>query len=128
VTTSPVSSTTTATITATSANSVSASLTINPAQSACVGALTLSTYDVLGGLSLQGIVALTAKAGIGGQPVNLSSTSAFVNVPAVVQVAEGQDHATFSIATKPVLVLTTPLISASVAACAAVTASFQLLP
>ena len=131
VTTTPVSSTTTAMIIATSANSVSAPLTINPPQSggaACVGSLTFNATSILGGLSLQGIVGLTAQAGISGQTVHLSSSSLFASVPATVYIAPFHNSTTFTVSTAPVAVLTTPIISASVAACATVTGSISLLP
>ena len=130
VNTTPVSSTTVATITATSANSVSAPLTINPAASAptCVSSVTFDARSVVGGLTLQGVVGLTAKAGIGGQVVNLSSSSLFASVPASVIVGQGGDSATFTVTTSPVAILTTPIISASVAACATVTGGFNIFP
>ncbi|MBI3722073.1 MAG: hypothetical protein HY248_05920 [Fimbriimonas ginsengisoli] len=128
VTTTPVSSTTTATITATSANSASAPLTINPSAKPCVGSLTFSTNNVIGGQSLQGIVTLTANAGNGGQIVNLSRSSALVQVPLTVNVAAGQNQATFNIGTQPVVSLVTPVITANANACAAVSGSFKLLP
>jgi len=129
VNTTPVSSTTTATITATSANSASASLTINPAAPPpCVGALTLSTFDIIGGLSLQGLVTLTANAGLGGRVVNLSSSSLSANVPATVTVAPGQNQVSFNITTMPVLGLVTPIISANASACVTVTGTLRLFP
>jgi hypothetical protein len=93
-----------------------------------VGSVTLSLSNVIGGLSLQGLVTLTADAGVGGRTVNLSSSSAALSVPAQVTVAQGQNQASFNITTMPVLSLATPIVSANASACATVTGSVNLLP
>jgi hypothetical protein len=134
VNTTPVSSTTVATITATSANSVSAPLTITPAGggggggAACVGSIAFNTSAILGGNAVEGIVRLTAAAGVGGEDVNLASSSLFASVPVSVHVAQGQNITTFNITTTPVAVLTTPIISASVAGCVTVSGTLNILP
>jgi uncharacterized protein (TIGR03437 family) len=130
VSTSTVSASTTATITASASNSASASLTVNPAAvpAPCVGSLVLSVGSIVGGNSLLGTVTLTSAARVGGEVVNLGSSSLSANVPASVMVAAGQSSASFSITTSPVVLLDTSIISASLAACANVTATLSITP
>ncbi|HTC36045.1 MAG TPA: hypothetical protein VK724_21885 [Bryobacteraceae bacterium] len=129
VSTSTVSSSTTAIITATSANSMPAILTINPSSSsACVGSITLSRSEVIGGNSVNGTVGLTEPAPAGGQPVSLSSSSANASVPSTVTVPAGQTSTGFTVGTTPVLSTVNPLISANTGACAGASTGLTLLP
>ena len=121
ISTSAVSSSTTAVITATSANAIPATLTINPSSSssaACVGNVTLSKSEVIGGNSVNGTVGLTEPAPAGGQPVSLSSSSANASVPSTVTVPAGQTSTGFTVGTTPVLSTVNPVISATTGACA----------
>ncbi|MGD1092091.1 MAG: hypothetical protein ABSB35_08875 [Bryobacteraceae bacterium] len=136
VSTTPVTSTTIATITATSANTVSAELTINPSgnpgggqptSTPCVGSLTLSVGSIIGGNSLSGIVKLTAAAQTG-ETVRLGSSSIAAAVPRAVVIAPGQTSPTFTITTNPVATVETPIISATVGACVSVSATLDVLP
>jgi trimeric autotransporter adhesin len=130
VSTSAVSSSTTAVITAASVNSMPATMTINPSSSsaACVGNITLSRSEVIGGNSVSGTVALTKPAPAGGQPVSLSSSSANASVPSTVTVPAGQTSTGFTVGTTPVLSTATPLISATTGACAGASTGLTLLP
>jgi sugar lactone lactonase YvrE len=128
VSTSTVSSPTAATITASSANTASATLTVNPAAQACVGSISLSRSEVIGGNSVSGTVALTGPAAKGGQPVNLSSTSSSASVPAQVTVPAGQNSTGFMVTTTPVLSAVTPVISANTGACVGSSAGLMVLP
>ncbi len=130
VSTIMVPSSTTAVITAASANSMPASMTINPssAAAACVGSITLSRSEVVGGNSISGTVGLTEPAPAGGQPVSLSSSSANASVPATVTVPAGQTGTGFTVGTTPVLSTVNPLISATTGACAGASTGLTLLP
>jgi len=131
VSTSTVSSPATATITASSANTASANLTVNPAAAAssdCVGSISLSKSTVIGGNSVSGNVALTNPAPSGGQPVSLSSSSASASVPSQVIVPAGQSSTGFTVSTTPVLSAATPLISANTGACAGASSALTVLP
>jgi trimeric autotransporter adhesin len=129
INTSTVSSPATATITASSANATSASLTVNPAASAdCVGSISLSKSEVIGGNSVGGNVALTSPAPAGGQPVSLSSSSASASVPSQVTVPAGQSSTGFTVSTTPVLSTATPVISANTGACAGANTALTILP
>ena len=94
VTTSAVGTTTLATITATSANSASAGLTIQ-AGSVSPGAGTIASLDlapssVIGGqANSTGTVTLASAAGAGGVLVTLSSNNAAASVPASIVIAQG---------------------------------------
>jgi uncharacterized protein (TIGR03437 family) len=130
VSTSAVSSPTTATITASSANTASATLTVNPAaaNADCVGSVTFSRSEVIGGNPVSGTVALTSPAPAGGQPVSLSSSSASAGVPSTVTVPAGQSSTGFTVSTKPVLSTQNPVISGSTGACAGSSAALTILP
>jgi uncharacterized protein (TIGR03437 family) len=132
VSTSTVSSATTAVITGASANSMQATMTINPSSSssstACVGNITLSRSEVIGGNSVSGTVGLKEPAPVGGQPVSLSSSSANASVPSTVTIPAGQTSTGFTVGTTPVLSAVTPLISATTGACAGASTGFTLLP
>jgi trimeric autotransporter adhesin len=128
VSTSTVSSSTTAIVTATSANAMPATLTINPSSTACVGNITLSRSEVIGGNSVNGTVGLTQPAPAGGQPVSLSSSSANASVPETVTVPAGQTSTGFTVGTTPVLSTDNPVISATTGACAGANTGLTLLP
>lgn len=131
VSTSTVSSANAATISASSANTQSATLTVNPSSpssSACVGNVSLSRSEVIGGNSVSGTVALTTPAPQGGQPVSLSSSSSSASVPAQVTVPAGQSSTGFTVTTTPVLSTQNPVISASTGACAGSNAGLTVLP
>jgi trimeric autotransporter adhesin len=129
VSTSTVSSSTTAVITATSANPVPATMTINPSSSAaCVGNITLSRSEVIGGNSVNGTVGITQPAPAGGQPVSLSSSSSNASVPATVTVPAGQTSTGFTVGTTPVLSTDNPVISANTGACAGASTGLTVLP
>jgi trimeric autotransporter adhesin len=119
-----------AVITAASANSMAANITINPSSSsiACVRNITLSRSEVIGGNSVSGTVGLTEPAPAGGQPVSLSSSSANASVPSTVTVPAGQTSTGFTVGTTPVLSAVTPLISANTGACAGANTGLTLLP
>jgi len=129
VTTSTVSSPTTATITAASANSAAASMTVNPASSSdCVGSVTFSRSEVVGGNNVNGTVTLQKPAPAIGQPVSLASSSASASVPSQVTVPAGQTSTGFTVATTPVLSTENPLITAGTGACANSSAGLMVLP
>jgi uncharacterized protein (TIGR03437 family) len=129
VSTSTVSSSTTATITASSANTASATLTVNPAaQPACIGSISFSRSEVIGGNPVSGTVTLKSPAPAGGQPVSLSSSSASAGVPATVTVPAGQSSTGFTVSTQPVLSTQNPVISGSTGACAGSSAALTILP
>ncbi|HEX5229397.1 MAG TPA: hypothetical protein VFW44_16890 [Bryobacteraceae bacterium] len=128
ISTSTVSTPTQAQITATSANSMTATLTINPTSADCVGNISLSRSAVIGGNNVDGTVTLTQPAPQGGQTVSLGSSSANANVPTTVTVPAGQRSAGFAVGTRPVLSTDNPVISASTGACANADAGLTLLP
>ncbi|HEU0119537.1 MAG TPA: hypothetical protein VFQ91_03355 [Bryobacteraceae bacterium] len=115
VTTSPVGSATIASITAQSANTVTAALNIGASQPGVgtIGSLTLSPSTVASGAASTGTVTLAAPAPAGGVLVNLSSGNATATVPASVTVAAGSSSASFPISTAPVSSATTIAITAS---------------
>jgi uncharacterized protein (TIGR03437 family) len=100
VTTSTVGSTTAATITATSANTMNAGLTIH--QAINIGGVSVNPTTVTGGSGSTGTVTLSAPAGPGGVSVSLASNNAAATVPASVLVAQGQTTANFAIGTSAV--------------------------
>jgi uncharacterized protein (TIGR03437 family) len=129
VSTSTVSSPTSATITASAANTAAATVTVNPAAApACVGSVTLSRSEVIGGNNVSGTVALKSPAPAGGQPVSLSSSSSSASVPTQVTVPAGQNSAGFNVTTSPVLSIDNPVISATTGACAGANTGLTLLP
>jgi trimeric autotransporter adhesin len=128
VSTSAVSSTTMATVTASSANTASATVTVNPAPPACVGDVTFSKSQVVGGNSVNGTVSLTEPAPATGQPVSLSSSSASASVPAQVTVPPGQTSTGFAVSTTPVLSTQNSVISATTGACAGSSSQLTILP
>ncbi|MBI1356825.1 MAG: hypothetical protein GC160_21000 [Acidobacteria bacterium] len=104
VTTSPSSSAQAAGITATSSNSVSASLSIQPtaAGRGQLSGLTLSPNPVLGGQSSTATVTLSSPAGLGGILVQLGSDSVNATAPASITIPQGQTSGQFSVTTSPV--------------------------
>jgi outer membrane protein assembly factor BamB len=100
VTTSGVSSSTSAMITGTYGTAQMATLTINPST---LSSVTLNPTSVQGGTSSTGTVTLTGKAPASGAAVALSSSNAAAQVPASVTVAAGATTATFTVTTSTVL-------------------------
>jgi hypothetical protein len=108
ITTSAVSSSTTATISATySGVTKQTVLTLNPVPppppppASNLSTLTLSPTTVVGGGSSTGTVTLTAVAPTGGATVNLSSSNtSLATVPSSVLVAAGTTSKTFTVTTK----------------------------
>lgn len=100
VTSAPVASQSTATITASFAgSSISTTLALNPP---VVTALTFNPASVTAGQSATGTVTLNAIAPAGGFPVSLMSNSAAVPVPASITVAAGTTTQSFSVVTTAV--------------------------
>jgi VCBS repeat-containing protein len=101
ITTIPVASAATATISATYGGlAKTASLTVN---SPALSTLTVNPTNVKGGTSSQGTVTLSGAAPSGGVVVSLSDNSASASVPASVTVAGGSTSAVFTITTSTVL-------------------------
>ncbi|HTW63120.1 MAG TPA: hypothetical protein VME17_00835 [Bryobacteraceae bacterium] len=115
VNTSSITLSVLATITANSANSVTANIVINPvaAGTGAISGVSISPLTVTGGQSATGTVTLLSPAVLGGVQVNLSSNSPAATVPASITIAEGQTTGTFSISTTPVSSATTALITAT---------------
>ena len=115
VSTSPAASPNTAQITATSANSVNATLTINPtpAGQGQLAGLTLNPTTVEGGDPSTGTVTLVNPAPAGGILVNLSSDDAAASVPASITIPEGQTSGQFTVSTSPSASLNTAQITAT---------------
>lgn len=111
VTTSAVSSASTASITANlgSAN-LSSLLTITPAN---ITGLNLIPNAVVGGFASTGTVFLNGQAPSGGVLVNLSSNSGIATVPTTVTVQAGQTSASFTVTTTAVTNDTPVTISAN---------------
>ena len=99
VTTSPVGTTATATVTATYGVAKTAVLTLAPP---AVSGVSLSPASVTGGATSTGTVTLTGNAPTGGVTVPLSSSSTSATVPASVLVPAGVGSATFTVSTTSV--------------------------
>jgi hypothetical protein len=114
ITTVAVDTTQVATISAT-ANGVqkTADLTITPPP---LVNLTIAPSAVAGGIGATGTAILDSAAGPSGITVTLSSNNAAAGVPASVQVASGQNKATFSVTTTTVDASQTVTITASAGA------------
>jgi trimeric autotransporter adhesin len=114
VTTTPVASTTTATISGTYGATRTGSLTVTPPTLSGNGnAVALSPASVVGGNSSTGTVRLTGPAPAGGSVVTLSSSNtAAAQVPASVTVPAGATTATFTVTTTPVASNATVTITA----------------
>jgi hypothetical protein len=110
VTTSGVSSLTSATITATGNGTATANLTVNPA---ALSSVSMSPATVTGGNSSTGTVTLTGLAPTGGIVVTLSDNSANATTPASVTVPAGSSSATFTDTTIPVVTNTNVTITAT---------------
>jgi hypothetical protein len=116
ITTTLVLSPTSVTITASSANSVSDSLTVNPplpTDDATITNLTISPSSVTGGTPSTGTVTLAEPAPVGGVSVSLSSTSPAAAVPPTMLIAAGSTSANFPITTTPVQTATNATITAT---------------
>ncbi len=111
VSTAPVSTATTAVITATAGGvSATASLTVNPVPLASVG---VSPASLAGGSSALGTVTLAVPAVGGGALVSLSSSDAALVVPASVTVLAGSTTATFPVTTFAVSTSTPVTVTAA---------------
>jgi probable HAF family extracellular repeat protein len=111
LTTTPVTSATTGTITATYNGSQSATITVRPP---ILRSLALSSYAVRGGTPLQGGVLLDGPAPAS-MTVALASSKPTVAYPAVSQVviSAGSKSATFTVNTRAVLATTNVVLSAT---------------
>src|SRR5439155_1327587 len=112
VSTSPVTASTTVTISAAYGGvSKSATLTVMPPPLPTVFSLTLNPTSVIGGLQTStGTVTLGAPAPAGGAQVMLSSSNGAASVPSSVTVPAGATSATFAVSTSVVLVSTSVTI------------------
>src|SRR5436309_8704623 len=127
VSTSPVSTTTSVTISGSyNGTTLSASLTVTPAPPT-LSSLSLSPSSVTGGSSSTGTVTLSGPAPSGGAVVSLSSNNTgAATVPASVTVPAGSTSATFTVSTTPVGSTTVVTISGSYGATR--TASLTVTP
>jgi hypothetical protein len=114
ITTTPVATSQTATIAATSANSVTAVLGLNPPDPTTgnIGSVNISPNPVVSGNGATGTVTLSNASPAGGVLVNLSSNNANAVVPASVVVPAGQNTVTFPVSTSPVASNQTATITA----------------
>jgi RHS repeat-associated protein len=104
ITTSPVSTATTVSVTASAGGvSQSATLTIQPPVPA---SLQLAPAMLTGGASSMATLTMTGTAPAGGIAVAIVSGSTAAAVPSSITVAAGQATATFSVATTPVAAVT----------------------
>ena len=117
ITTYPVSSSNSVTITASYAGITTAStLTVTTGTSVQLNSLTLSPTTVVGGNPSIGTVTLSAPAPTGGVVVSLSSNKSVATVPVSVTVSSGSIVATFTITTRrPYYYSTSVTISAGYA-------------
>ncbi|HZH99059.1 MAG TPA: hypothetical protein VEX38_08815, partial [Fimbriimonadaceae bacterium] len=112
ITTLDVSATATRYVVATrGASSRSAALTVNPG--AVLNRVEVNPATVKGGTNTTGTVHLTRAAPAGGAVVYLQSGSSALQVPATVNVAQGQTSATFTITTSRVGATVTRYITAT---------------
>src|SRR5262249_48952216 len=115
VTTSGVASTNNATITATSANAVTAGLTVNAPSpgSGTIAGLDIAPNSVVGGqANATGTVTLASPAGAGGGLLTLSSNNGAASVPASIVIPQGQTSGTFGVTTSTVSSTTSATITA----------------
>jgi hypothetical protein len=111
VTTSPVASNASVTISGTYETTKTVTLTVT---AATLSTVTLSPTLVIGGTSSTGTVTLNGPAPAGGAVVSLSSNNTgAAKVPASVTVAPNATTATFTVTTNPVATNTFPTISAT---------------
>jgi hypothetical protein len=116
VTTSVVGSTQSPTITATSANTATAGLTLNPPSPGpgTIQSLGISPSTVTGGQqNPTGTVTLASPAAAGGVLVTLSSNNASATVPASLVIPQGQTSGTFTVTTSVVGSTQSPTITAT---------------
>jgi hypothetical protein len=113
VTTGSVTSSVSATLTATYGVSKTAALTITPAISVALSSVSLNPASVASYGSSTGTVTLSGAAPTGGVSVSLSSNNAAATVPASVTVAAGSTSATFTVATSSVPATTSVTITAA---------------
>jgi hypothetical protein len=93
---------------------VSAVLTVAPAQQVALSTLTLSPSSLVGGAGSVGTVTLASAAPSGGALVTLSSSNtSAARVPATITVPPGATSATFAITTSAVTVAATATITAT---------------
>jgi Beta-propeller repeat len=120
VNTQPVTTATTAVITATSVadgTARSVSLPVNPAQAPPpISSLTLNPASLQGGGFSMGTVTLTAAAPTGGAIVSMSSNSPAATVPSTVTVSGGATSQSFSISTQTVTTISSAVITATLGA------------
>ena len=108
VTTSPVSTAASGSITASSANSLSAPVTVTPSSNSntpgtgTIAGVSINPSTITGGQPATGTVNLASPAGPGGVSVGLSSSVPGVTVPQSVTVPQGSTTATFAVTTSPV--------------------------
>ncbi|WP_162179802.1 hypothetical protein [Bryobacter aggregatus] len=116
ITTTNPGSPQTATITAASTgNSKTASLTVNPAgpQLVSLASVSLSMSSLTGGTATTGTVTLTAPAPVGGATVNLQSGNAAATVVGSLTIPAGATSANFAVSTLAVASSANALISAT---------------
>ncbi|MCB1022610.1 MAG: hypothetical protein KDC27_21955, partial [Acidobacteria bacterium] len=130
VTTTTVASQQTAQITAASANTVNATLTINAptAGQGQIAGLALAPTAVSGGQPSTGTVTLTSPAQPGGVLVQLSSGSQEATTPASITIAEGQTSGQFLVVTLPVVSQKTAQITATSANSTSATLTIKATP
>ncbi len=111
VTTTPLSTSTSVTVTAgNGAAAQSAVLTVAPAT---LSSVILNPTTVEGGNSVEGTVKLSGPAGPNGTTVALSSSNSSAMVLATISIPQGNTSATFVVTTDPVSAQTTSKIEAS---------------
>jgi hypothetical protein len=110
VTTTPVASATSVTVSALYNVTRTAGLTINPPS---VSSLSLSPSSVVGGSSSTGTVSLNGAAPSGGITVTLSDNSSAAALPASITVAAGTTTKTFTVTTTAVASATSVTVSAT---------------
>ena len=114
-TTKPVSTSITATVSATSGSSlnITGTLTVIPPS---LGGVSLNPNPVAGGMTSQGTVSLTGPAPTGGVTVTLTSSNmAVATVPVSVNVPAGSTSANFNVTTFPVIFSSDSNITATLA-------------
>lgn len=74
--------------------------------------ITVASASLPGGFSTQGQVTIDQNAPFGGISVNLHASNAIVSVPASVNITAGNDSASFTVNTSPVLTTTSVLLTA----------------
>ena len=115
ITTTPVTSARTATISATYQGlTASVALSVNPPPALTLASFTISPDHVTGGTSAQGTITLTGPAGFGGQVITLQSSSLLLaQVPGFVIVPQGSTNFSVTIPTTRVVSPQTATITAT---------------